>query len=60
MYEVNGFIFESKEEAEKAKKEATAIKYIKSQTQMDNPDTSCHNACPIQISYPSDSPASTL
>ena len=39
MYEVNGFIFESKEEAEKAKKEATAIKYIKSQTQMDNPDT---------------------
>ena len=24
MYEVNGFIFESKEEAEKAKKEATA------------------------------------
>lgn len=38
MYEVNGFIFESEEEAQKAQKEAAAIRYIKSQTQMDDPD----------------------
>lgn len=38
MYEVNGFIFESEELANKARKEADGIKYIKSQTRMDNPD----------------------
>lgn len=38
MYEVNGFVFESEEIAAKAQKEADGIKYIKSQTRMDNPD----------------------
>lgn len=38
MYSVEGYEFESMEIAEKAKKEANAIKYIKSQTKMDNPD----------------------
>lgn len=38
MYEVNGFIFESEELAETARKEAEAIKYIKAQTRMDDPE----------------------
>lgn len=38
MYEVGGFAFESEEMAQKAKKEIEGIKYIKSQTRMDDPD----------------------
>ena len=38
MYNVEGYEFESMEIAQKAKKEAEAIKYIKKQTKMDNPD----------------------
>lgn len=38
MYEVNGFTFESKELAEKAQREANGVKYIRSQTKMDDPE----------------------
>lgn len=38
MYVVNGFTFESQELAEKAKREANGVKYIRSQTKMDDPE----------------------
>lgn len=38
MYVVNGFTFESQEMAEKAKREANGVKYIRSQTKMDDPE----------------------
>ena len=38
MYVVNGYTFETEEMAEKAKREANGIKYIKSQTKMDDPE----------------------
>lgn len=38
MYVVEGFEFESQELAENAKREANGIKYIKSQTRMDDPE----------------------
>lgn len=38
MYKVNGFTFESQEMAEQAKREANGVKYIKSQTKMDDPE----------------------
>lgn len=39
MYEVKGFIFESEAVANAAQKEADAIKYIKTQTKMNDPET---------------------
>ena len=38
MYVVNGYTFETQEMAEKAKREANGIKYIRSQTKMDDPE----------------------
>lgn len=38
MYKVEGYNFESKEAADKAKLEADGVKYIKENTRMDNPD----------------------
>lgn len=38
MYKVEGYDFESKETADKAKLEADGVKYIKENTRMDNPD----------------------
>lgn len=38
MYKVEGYDFESKEAADKAKLEADGVKYIKENTRMDNPD----------------------
>ncbi len=38
MYQVDGFLFDSKEMAQKAEKEKAGIKYIKEKTSMDNPD----------------------
>ncbi len=38
MYQVDGYIFESREEAKQAKKEADGIAYIREQTRMDNPE----------------------
>lgn len=38
MYVVNGYTFETEEMAEKAKREANGIKYIRSQTKMDDPE----------------------
>lgn len=38
MYTVNGYQFETEEMAEKAKREINGIKYIKSQTRMDDPE----------------------
>jgi hypothetical protein len=37
-YKINGFLFETEEEAQKAKKEMDAIRYIRSQTKMNDPD----------------------
>lgn len=37
-YRVDGFLFETEEEAKQAKKEADGIRYIRSQTRMNNPD----------------------
>lgn len=36
-YEVEGFLFETKEEAELARKEADAIRYLKKMNNMKNP-----------------------
>ena len=38
MYVVNGYTFETQEMAEKAKREANGIKYIRSQTKMADPE----------------------
>lgn len=38
MYKVEGYVFESEEMARQAKKEADGIRYIRSQTRMQNPD----------------------
>lgn len=38
MYQVDGYIFESREEAKQAKKEADGIAYIREQTRLDNPE----------------------
>ena len=38
MYKVEGYDFESKETADKAKLEADGVKYIKENTRIDNPD----------------------
>lgn len=39
MYVVDGFEFQTKEEARQAKKESDGIRYIKDQTDMSDPDT---------------------
>ena len=39
MYVVDGFEFQTKEEARQAKKESDGIRYIKEQTDMSDPDT---------------------
>lgn len=39
MYVVDGFEFQTKEEARQAKKESDGIRYIKDKTDMSDPDT---------------------
>lgn len=39
MYVVDGFEFQTKEEARQAKKESDGIRYIKNKTDMSDPDT---------------------
>ena len=38
MYKVEGYEFETKEQAKLAQKEAAKVRYIKDQTSMDDPD----------------------
>ncbi len=38
MYQVDGFIYEAREDARKAKKEADGIAYIREQTRLNNPE----------------------
>ncbi len=39
MFEAEGFVFETEEDAALARNEAEAIRYLKEQTKMDDPDT---------------------
>ncbi|MCD7708582.1 MAG: hypothetical protein LUI02_01755 [Clostridiales bacterium] len=39
MYRIEGFVFETEEQAQAAKKEAAGIRYIRQQVRMDDPDS---------------------